>query len=105
MFSLKPNGKKCLFSPLFEQLTPEEFYFTFRANYTQTLAFMLSHASGSYSRKVIKLIKDENTRKRLVMSLRDMKHSQRTKITEFDMEMEKAALECAKGLVNVINIQ
>ena len=99
MFSLKSTGKKPrLFSELFELLTPEEFYFTFRTDYVQTLAYMLSYAHAFYCRKVIKLTKDENTRKMLVMALRDMKHSQRKKVTEFDREMEKAALECAKGL-------
>ena len=99
VFSLKSTEKKPrLFSALFEQLTPEEFIFTFHSDNAQTLAYMLSYAHASYCRKVIKLMKDETTLKMLVMAIRDMKCSQRTKVTEFDREMEKAALECAKEL-------
>jgi hypothetical protein len=99
VFSLKPREKKQHpFSSLFKQLTPKEFVFVFRDDRVQTLAFLLSYASGAYSRKVINLIKDKDTRKMLTESLCYMKHTQRTPITGFVIEIEKAALECAKGL-------
>ena len=99
MFSLKPREKKQRpFSSLFKQLTPKEFVFIFRDDRVQTLAFLLSYASSAYSRKVIKSIKDKDTRKMLTESLCYVKCTQRTPATGFVMEMEKAALECAKGL-------
>ena len=94
MLIFKPGEKKqSPFYLLFKHLSPKEFVFSFRNEYKQTIAFLLSYAPGTYRRKVIKLIKDENARKLLIELLHDMKCRQKTPSAEFIAEMEKASLE------------
>ena len=93
MWILRQKEKKRPFSLLFQQLSPKEFVFKLRNEYLQTITFLLFYAPGAYRRKVIRLIKDEDSRKILVESLHNLKSRQITPSVEFISEIEKASLE------------
>ena len=96
MWILKQK-KQGPFFLLFQRFSPKEFAFSFRNEYMQTIAFILSYAPGAYRRKVIRHIKDKSAREILAESLHDMKSRQKTPSAEFIAEIEKASLEYIGG--------
>jgi hypothetical protein len=92
IFSLNKKKQQPFFS-LFQQLSPKDFIFVFRFEYTQTLAFILSYASTFYKKRAIWQMKDKSLRKVLLDSITEIRNRRKTCTLEFIKEMEKAALE------------
>jgi hypothetical protein len=92
IFSLNKKKQKPFYS-LFHQLSPKDFIFIFRFEYTQTLAFILSYAPTFYLKRAIWQMKDKIVRKVLSDSIIEIRNRRKTCTSEFIKEMEKAALE------------
>jgi hypothetical protein len=92
IFSLNKK-KQQPFTSVFQHLSPRDFIYVFRFEYTQTLAFILSYASTFYLKRVIWQMKDKSVRKVLSDSITEIRNRRKTCTSEFIKEMEKAALE------------